>query len=99
LLQAGARIFEYQPTMLHTKTMVIDGVWATIGSTNFDNRSFSLNDEINVSFQAADLVKTLECHFMEDLGRAEEIKPAAWQKRGPLERAIDRFSNLLNPEL
>lgn len=99
LLKAGVRIFEFEPTMLHTKTIIVDGVWGTVGSTNFDNRSFSLNDEINVSFQDAALVRVLEGHFLEDLARSKEVKLESWQKRGPFERAIDRSSDILNPEL
>ena len=49
LLRRGIRIFEYQPTMMHAKTMVVDGIWTTIGSSNFDDRSFRLNDEVNVN--------------------------------------------------
>ena len=49
LMKNGVRVYEYQPTMLHAKTLVVDGTWATIGSTNFDNRSFALNDEVNIS--------------------------------------------------
>lgn len=99
LLKAGVRIYEFEPTMLHAKTIIVDGVWGTVGSTNFDNRSFSLNDEINVSFQDAELVKTMEAHFLEDLARAKEVKLDKWEKRGPLERVIDRTSDALNPEL
>ncbi len=99
LLKAGVRIFEFEPTMLHAKTVVVDGVWATVGSTNFDNRSFALNDELNVSFQDKSLVKILEGHFLEDIARSTEIKLDSWQKRGLLERAIDRTSDILNPEL
>ena len=99
LLKSGIRIFEFEPTMLHAKTMLVDGIWGTVGSTNFDNRSFSLNDEINVSFQDPDLVKILESHFLDDLARSKEITLDQWDKRGPLERAIDRTSNILNVEL
>ena len=49
LLRRGISIFEYQPTMMHAKTMVVDGIWASVGSSNFDDRSFRLNDEVNVN--------------------------------------------------
>lgn len=99
LLKSGIRIFEFEPTMLHAKTMVVDGTWGTVGSTNFDNRSFSLNDEINVSFQDRETVKILEGHFLDDLARAKEIKLEQWDKRGPIERTLDRASTFLNMEL
>lgn len=99
LLKAGIRIFEFEPTMLHAKTMIVDGIWGTVGSTNFDNRSFSLNDEINVSFQNRELVSVLENHFLDDQARAKEILLKDWDKRGPLERTLDRTSVIFNMEL
>ena len=60
LLQAGIEIYEYKHTMLHHKTMVVDGVWATVGTTNFDNRSFAHNEESNVCFYDAALVERME---------------------------------------
>ena len=67
LLKAGIKIYEYQPTMLHTKTMVVDGLFATIGSTNFDNRSFRLNEELNLTVYDADFARRLEQSFWQDL--------------------------------
>ena len=99
LLKAGIRIYEFEPTMLHAKTMLVDGVWGTVGSTNFDNRSFSLNDEINVSFEDRSLVEIMERHFLEDLARADEITLEGWKKRGPVERILDRASTIINLEL
>ncbi len=66
LLQAGARIFEYQPSMIHAKTMVIDERWCVFGSTNFDHRSFALNDEVNVAAIDPELADTLIHQFRED---------------------------------
>ena len=54
MLECGSRIFEYQRTMLHAKVMIVDANWATVGSINFDNRSFALNDELNPSVRAGD---------------------------------------------
>jgi cardiolipin synthase len=99
LLKSGIRIFEFEPTMLHAKTMLVDGIWGTVGSTNFDNRSFSLNDEINVSFQDRALASILEKHFLGDVARAREVMLERWDKRGPIERTLDRASTILNMEL
>ena len=57
LLEAGVEIFEYNRTMLHHKTMVVDGIWATIGTTNFDNRSFAFNEESNITFVDRALIR------------------------------------------
>jgi cardiolipin synthase len=99
LLEAGVHIYEFEPTMLHCKTLVVDGVWGTVGSTNFDNRSFALNDEINICFREAEPVSNLEKQFQLDLERATEIKHSDWKTRGPLERLVDWVSDWLNPEL
>jgi cardiolipin synthase A/B len=64
LLDCGVRVFEYRRTMLHAKTLLVDDQWATVGSINFDNRSFALNDELNISFRDPGLVATLEKHFL-----------------------------------
>src|SRR6185503_9206315 len=67
LLLGGAQIFEYQTALMHAKTMVVDGIWATICSTNFDNRSFALNQELNLTMYDATLARRLEEIFQEDL--------------------------------
>jgi cardiolipin synthase len=70
LLRGGVRIFEFQPTMFHPKTMVVDGMFATIGSTNFDNRSFRLNDEINLSIADETTARRMEALFARDRARS-----------------------------
>ncbi len=54
LLEAGAKIFEYRPSMIHAKTLIVDGEWAVVGSTNFDSRSFRINDEVNLAVMDPD---------------------------------------------
>ena len=71
LLSGGVKIFEYQPTMFHPKTMVVDGVFATVGSANFDNRSFRLNDELNLTLYDPAIGVRLERIFEEDRARAK----------------------------
>jgi cardiolipin synthase len=70
LLEGGVKIFEYQPTMFHPKTMVVDGLFSTIGSTNFDNRSFRLNDEINLTILDPSVGRQMEALFRDDLQHA-----------------------------
>src|SRR5581483_459139 len=72
LLHAGARIFEYQPAMIHAKILIIDGVWSVVGSTNFDNRSFGLNDEVNLASCDAKFSARLEEDFVRDLADSRE---------------------------
>ena len=73
LLQAGAKIFEYQPAMIHAKIMVVDERWSVFGSTNFDHRSFALNDEINVATIDRRLAETLVDQFEDDLKQSREL--------------------------
>ena len=70
LLRAGAEIYEYQPTMFHCKVMVVDDVWTSVGSTNFDNRSFSINDEANLNVYDRDFARVQIRTFDDDPSRA-----------------------------
>jgi cardiolipin synthase A/B len=81
-LMGGIEIFEYQAALLHAKTMVIDGAWATIGSTNLDSRSFALNEELNLAVYDAGVARRLEAIFYEDLAHSRKVEYAAWQQRG-----------------
>src|SRR6185436_8850363 len=81
LLRRRIRIFEYQPTMMHAKTMVVDGIWSTIGSSNFDERSFRLNDEVNVNIYDEGVAAQMEAMFFEDLARSEEIVRRRFRQR------------------
>jgi cardiolipin synthase len=73
LLEAGVEVYEYQAGLLHAKTMMIDGVWATIGSTNLDSRSFALNEELNLVVYDRDVVGRLEKVFADDLAHSRKI--------------------------
>lgn len=81
LLQAGARIFEYGPSMIHAKITLFDGVWAVAGSTNLDSRSFGLNDEVNIAMPDGAVVARLESDFQKDLGHSRQISYAEWKAR------------------
>jgi cardiolipin synthase len=87
LLRAGAEIHEYKPTMLHVKCLIIDGTWSVVGSTNFDYRSFGLNDEVNLAVYDTGLAKRLELDFAQDLISSHQVRLRAWQTRPLIERA------------
>jgi cardiolipin synthase len=82
LLEAGVKIYEYQPALLHAKTMVIDGRWATVGSTNLDPRSFALSQELNVIVYDRAVARQLEETFAADVAHARRIDHATWESRG-----------------
>ena len=73
LLRGGAEIFEYEPAMIHAKLMTVDGLWSVVGSTNFDHRSFALNDEVNLAVLDRELAATIEADFFEDLKRSQRL--------------------------
>ena len=79
--RAGARIFEYGPSMVHAKIALFDGKWALAGSTNLDSRSFGINDEVNVAIPDPAVVARLEEDFQHDLARAREMTYEQWIRR------------------
>ncbi|MEA5126071.1 phospholipase D-like domain-containing protein [Xanthomonas floridensis] len=87
LLQAGIAIHEYQPTMLHTKLLIIDGLLVSVGSTNFDIRSFRLNDEASLNVYDATLAARMTEVFERDLQRAEQYTLERWRAR-PLRQKL-----------
>ena len=99
LLQAGVEIFEFQPTMLHQKTMVVDQAWASVGTANFDNRSFALNDETSVCVHDSALVARLHDIFIADLERCQKVGLARWRRRGFWQRAGEQFASLIEDQL
>jgi cardiolipin synthase A/B len=99
LLGCGIRIWEYQPTMLHAKTLCVDGVWSSVGSVNFDNRSFQLHDEATLCVQSEAFAARLERQFARDLERSEEIDAGRWRRRGPVQRVKERSLQLVRREL
>jgi cardiolipin synthase len=89
LLQAGANIFEYTPTMIHAKIMIVDGLWAVVGSTNFDNRSFGINDEVNLAARDPGLAARLTSDFENDLTQSRRVTYADWKRRPVWERVFE----------
>lgn len=82
VLEAGARIYEYGPALLHAKTMVVDGQWVSIGSANIDNRSFALNNELNLAFLDKGLAARMTEIFRDDLKFSKQVTYQDWQRRG-----------------
>jgi cardiolipin synthase len=99
LLECGIELFEYQPTMLHAKTMCIDGVWSSVGSVNFDNRSFQLHDEATLCVQSERFASELSEQFARDLQVSEAIEPGRWNGRPLHQRAVERALTLARREL
>jgi cardiolipin synthase len=89
LLKAGVEIYEYRAGLLHAKAMIIDGTWTTIGSTNLDNRSFALNEELNVAVYSREFAARLERIFAEDLAHSRRLDLATWNKRGFRSRLLE----------
>ena len=86
LLAAGVKIYEYQPTMYHCKMMIVDDQWVSVGSANFDNRSFRLNDEANLNILSAAFAEQQVRVFEEDKRRAHEITHDDWKSRSTWKR-------------
>lgn len=95
LLEAGAEIYEYQPGMIHTKSFIVDGLWSIVGSTNFDNRSFGLNDEVNLAVRDKHLAARLYEDFEGDVSHSKLIKLHQWRKRPFWEKAYEQVGRLL----
>ena len=95
LLEAGAKIYEYQPAMNHTKSMVVDGIWGVVGSTNFDSRSFGINDEVNLAVFDSAFAQRLQSDFWNDVKQSSEITFEQWKRRPQIERAHELLGRLL----
>jgi len=99
LLEAGVAIYEYQPTMYHVKVAIVDEIWTSVGSTNFDNRSFRLNDEANLNVFDPRFAEGQVGMFEEDKKRARRITLEEWRRRPLRERALERVAALLRLQL
>jgi len=94
LLKAGVKIYEYEPTMYHCKVMIVDDVWVTVGSANFDNRSFRLNDEANLNVYSAEFAARQTRIFDEDRQNARLVSYKEWKRRGLCTKLLEK---LLSP--
>ena len=99
LLKAGIQIAEYQPTMYHVKAMVVDSLMVSVGSTNFDQRSFSINDEANLNIIDAEFAREQVAIFNDDWKRAKVITYAEWENRPLLEKAYSKLASLASEQL
>lgn len=95
LLGAGVRLYEYEPAMMHAKILIVDGVWSVVGTTNFDHRSFGLNDEVNLAVQDSALAGRLERDFRADIARSREVSLPEWRRRGVTEKMLAGLGALL----
>jgi cardiolipin synthase len=91
MLDRGYEVYEYVPTMMHVKAMVVDGTFSIIGSANFDNRSFELNDEVAVAAADRQLAAELTSDFEHDMKRSKRIVREEWENRGLLEKSREWF--------
>ena len=99
LLRAGVEIYEYQPTMFHCKVMIVDERWTSVGSTNFDSRSFSVNDEANLNIYDAEFAREQVRIFEEDLRRSRRITLKEWENRAWSDKALDAVAGLFSSQL
>ncbi len=99
LLQAGAEIYEYQPTMYHCKVMIVDQLMVSVGSTNFDNRSFRLNDEANLNVYDPAFSQRQTRVFEDDLKKSRRVTYEEWRERPLRERVAERIAALLESQL
>ena len=89
LLKAGAEVYEYQPSMIHAKVLCVDDLWAVVGSTNFDNRSFGINDEVNLAIRDANVAMRFENDMALDIDQSRRILLEEWKHRPVTERATE----------
>jgi cardiolipin synthase len=99
MLQAGAHIYRYQPSLFHCKMMIVDGYLTMVGSANFDNRSFRLNDEANLNVYGADFAARMTRVFEQDMGRSRETTLQQWRNRPWIRKAKDWLSSLTSSQL
>ena len=99
LLRAGVEIHEYQPTMYHCKVMIVDDLWTSVGSTNFDSRSFSVNDEANLNVHDGTFAGAQTAVFEADLQRSRRITLAEWESRPWSDKLLDALAGTLSSQL
>ena len=96
LLRNGIKVYEYQPTMLHTKSIVVDGVWSSVGSMNFDNRSMAFNNESNLVVLDSTFGAAMNATFLDDLRYAKEIRLAEFERRSAWSKMLEAGATLLS---
>lgn len=99
LLEAGIAIFEYQPTMFHCKVMIVDDSWVSVGSTNFDSRSFRLNDEANLNVFESAFAQDQIRIFEVDKARSRQVSLQEWTQRPWTDKVLEHAAGLLRSQL
>ncbi|QYF92995.1 cardiolipin synthase B [Massilia sp. PAMC28688] len=99
LLRAGVEIHEYVPSMYHAKVMIVDDLWVSVGSTNFDARSFAINDEANLNIYDRQFAADQHAIFEQDLRRSRRVTLAEWESRGALDKLLDAGAGLISSQL
>jgi cardiolipin synthase len=99
LLRAGVEIYEFMPTLFHVKLLIVDDLWTSVGSTNFDSRSFSVNDEANLNVLDAAFAQEQNATFAEDLKRSRRVTLEDWERRPWTRKLLDQMMGLLSSQL
>jgi cardiolipin synthase len=99
LLDAGVVLLEYNRTMMHHKIMIVDGLWSTVGTANFDNRSFSHNEESNICLCDEPFAQTLTETFEKDAAVCQRVTKESWRKRGLLARVMEGFASFVQDQV
>ncbi|TVZ59314.1 cardiolipin synthase [Flavobacteriaceae bacterium MAR_2010_105] len=99
LLEAGVKVYRYHKGFIHAKTMVVDDLFSTVGTSNMDNRSFNINFEINALIYDRKQSKVLKSHFLQDIKDCELVNYKQWQERPGLDKLKESFSRLWAPLL
>jgi cardiolipin synthase len=99
LLRDGVRVYEFKPTLIHQKIVIVDDIWSHIGSTNFDARSLSLNEEVGIGIRDARIAEELKAAFVDDLRRSQELTLKKWRRRPWRSRAFEWFAYQVHDQL
>lgn len=99
LLDGGVKLFEYHHSMLHQKVMLVDGCWCTVGTSNFDNRSFAHNEETSLCLCEPRFVAEMTALFEEDLAASQPVDRDQWQRRGIVTRVMELVASLLKEQV
>jgi cardiolipin synthase len=95
LLEAGVRVYEFQPSMMHAKTLVADDAWSIIGSANMDERSMELNEENVVGIADEGLARSIAEGLEADFARSREVSLEEWRRRPPWQRGLEALAKVL----
>lgn len=99
LLRDGVRLYEFLPTLIHQKIVIVDDIWSHIGSTNFDARSLSLNEEVGIGVRDAQVARELKAAFADDLRRSRELSLEKWRQRPWRARVFEWFAYQVHDQL